>query len=175
MWQTVIITATDWDNFFALRLHKDAQPEIRHGALLIKEAMDASNPRYLSYKNKNDWHLPLIQPDEIVVDEKDPYLGMSPTYIGIENAKKISAGRCARISYLTHDGKRDYNADIALCDRLSESGHMSPLEHVAVPMSEQYVIENNINKDKPYVGNFCGWVQMRKFYLNEDNYGKINQ
>jgi hypothetical protein len=60
-------------------------------------------------------------------DAKDPAVW--------ERLKKISAGRCARLSYLTHDGKRDYKEDIALHDRLVASGHMSPTEHLARPMT----------------------------------------
>lgn len=143
MRQTVIVSATEWDNFYALRLHKDAQPEIRDAALVMREAMDASEPVALEY---GQWHTPLIQPDE---------------QFHWRIRTKISAGRCARVSYLTHDGVRDPEKDIELYQRLAESGHMSPMEHVARPL------ENG----EPQQGNMLGWHQLRADILYEDNYG----
>ena len=67
---------------------------------------------------------------------------------------EISAARCARVSYLTHDGKRDPQADLTLYERLVSSGHMSPLEHVAMPCTGE--MENE------FCGNFYGWFQLRK-------------
>ena len=56
-WISVIVTATEWGNFFELRDHDDAQPEIRHLAVLMKHAMDASTPKFL---NPGEWHLPYV-------------------------------------------------------------------------------------------------------------------
>lgn len=49
---------------------------------------------------------------------------------------KVSVGRCARVSYLTHEGKREIEKDIELHDRLVGSAplHASPAEHVAQAM-----------------------------------------
>lgn len=69
----------------------------------------------------------------------------------LSEIRKISAGRCARVSYLTHDGKRDPQADIDLCERLVRSGHMSPLEHVATP-----------SRHSEFFGNLKGWWSLRK-------------
>ncbi len=143
MWHTVIVTATEWDNFFALRAHSDAQPEIRKPADLIKKALDESTPRKLGY---GQWHMPLIQDDED---------------FSLEECLKISCGRCARVSYLTHDGVRDPAKDIELYERLVDSGHMSPLEHAARPMK----------KGEDQKGNFRGWHQHRADIAHENNYG----
>lgn len=137
LWQTIIVTATEWENFFALRCHPDAQPEIRKAAVMMKEAMNNSTPTPMKY---GDWHLPLV--DDLVQLRVDKF--------SIEDIKRISVGRCARVSYLTHDGKRDPKADIALCDKLLKGGHMSPFEHVATP---DFGIQNS---------NFIGWKQFRK-------------
>ncbi|HMI94653.1 MAG TPA: FAD-dependent thymidylate synthase, partial [Polyangiales bacterium] len=53
LWHTAIISATDWSNFFALRCHKDAQPEIQQAALMMRAARNASTPvrKYLG-----EWH-----------------------------------------------------------------------------------------------------------------------
>ncbi len=142
MWHTVIVTATEFQNFFALRCHPDAQPEIRQIAVMMRDLYQRSKPET---KLVGEWHLPLIGDNEVDVWSVD-----------IELVKKISVGRCARVSYLTHDGKRDPQADIDLCDRLQSSGHMSPFEHVARAMQVA----------TPY-GNFVGWWQFRKELPNE--------
>lgn len=152
MWQTVICTATEWDNFFALRAHPEAQPEIRRAAEMMKEDLDRSVPRQLEM---GEWHLPLV-----TLEEAKEYAEQG------HDVKMISAGRCARVSYLTHDGRRDPVADIQLAERLVASGHMSPLEHVATPQ---------ITICPTWNGNFRGWDQFRKTIPNEDNYAKVIQ
>jgi thymidylate synthase ThyX len=134
MWHTLIVTATEWSNFFNLRAHPDAQPEIRRVAELMLEARDQSTPKEVM---KGDWHLPLIR-------EADQRLS-------VDQQVKVSVGRCARVSYLTHDGRRDPEADIALHDRMLESGHLSPFEHVARALASD-----------DWCGNFRGWCSYRK-------------
>jgi thymidylate synthase ThyX len=148
MWHTVIVSATEWDNFWNLRCHPDAQPEIRRVATEMRAAIDASVPAAL---DPDEWHLPLIRPAdrEEVSSELD--------------LVKVSAGRCARVSYLTHAGKRDLAADIALHDRLLESGHMSPMEHPAQPLSLA-----DLRKSE-WSGNFRGWRPYRKLIPGEGN------
>lgn len=133
MWHTVIISGTDWDNFYNLRISPNAQPEIRRAAELMRDAMNGSKPRTVGI---GDWHLPLVQDDE-----RD---------MPIEQLKKVSAARCARVSYLTHDGNRDVSKDIELCERLLSDRHLSPFEHVATP-----------SEDSEFHANFRGWIQMR--------------
>lgn len=142
MWITVIVSATEWDNFFHLRCHPDAQPEIQKIAYMMEELYHVNKPTEATL------HLPLVFPgDELVGD-----------LWSIETIKKVSVGRCARVSYLTHDGKRDPTADIELCNRLIDSGHWSPFEHVATASS---------NPDRWY-GNFRGWLQYRKEFGHEN-------
>lgn len=157
MWHTVIVTATEWTNFFALRANPDAQPEIQVAAQMMKESYFLSKPTLLK---KEDWHLPLIQPDE-----------RSGGFEHSEDARKISAARCARVSYLTHDGRRDLAADITLYNRLVSGGHMSPLEHVATPNYYVPGVSDTRDEFGPQSitsGNFRGWKQLRKFILHED-------
>lgn len=163
MWHTVIVTATEWSNFFALRAHKDAQPEIRTIAEMMKELYLAGEPQLLKV---GEWHLPLIQPEE---------------YDGVfefsEEARKISAARCARVSYLTHDGRRDLEADFTLYERLVGGGHMSPLEHVATPhwyQPEPGDFGDVFPPQGEWSGNFHGWKQFRKFIPNEQDYGLVS-
>jgi len=134
MWHTAIITATEWENFFNLRCAPAAQPEIRAAALAMREALTTSSPHLVE---AGSWHLPLIQDDERNLD--------------IETLQRVSAARCARVSYLTHDGSRSIDKDIELCERLLWERHLSPFEHVAMPSG-----------DTSFHANFRGWIQMRK-------------
>ncbi|HXF33913.1 MAG TPA: FAD-dependent thymidylate synthase [Candidatus Acidoferrales bacterium] len=143
-WITVIITATEWSNFFTQRCHEDAQPEIQHIAQLMLDEYRASRSKAVA---RGGWHTPLIQDDERALP--------------VETLKHISVARCARVSYLTHDGKRDPQKDIELYDRLVEggaNGHWSPFEHVATPAAS---IDD-------YSGNLHGWIQFRKTFAQEN-------
>lgn len=148
MWHTVIVSSTTWDNFFNLRCHPDAQPEIRLIASKMREAVERSVPTRLE---PDEWHLPLV--GEAEREETS----------STEELAKVSVGRCARVSYLTHDGTRDLAADVALYDRLLESGHMSPMEHVARPMTPAELAESE------WSGNFQGWIAHRKLIPGESN------
>lgn len=158
MWQTILVTATDWDNFYALRTSKAAQPEIQKAAIMMKQVHENSVPEILT---NDKYHMPLIQDAEREWAEDN-----------VSDALKVAVGRCARVSYLTHDGKRDLDADIKLHDSLLAAGHMSPFEHVARPMSWDYV---NNNPGKIYSGNFSGWHQYRKDLPYEDDFSKAEQ
>lgn len=146
LWHTVIVTATEYDNFFALRTHRDAQPEIREIAVMMERLYCEHEPTEVP---EGFWHLPLVE---------DQAALMSDGFTA-EEIRQVSVGRCARVSYLTHDGKRDPRADIELCRRLRDSGHMSPFEHVAraLPMPTTS-------------GNFVGWEQYRKALPGEAIY-----
>jgi hypothetical protein len=147
MFITVLLTATEFDNWWALRCHPDAQPEIKWVADDMFRQYENGHPGRL---NAGEWHLPLITWD-------DEMAGLS-----LDDLKKISTGRCARVSYLTHDGRRDHLEDIKLHDRLLESNHWSPFEHCAQAL------------DKPeWVGNFVGWKQYRKFFKQEHVGGSL--
>jgi hypothetical protein len=136
MWITVLISATEWTNFFGLRCHKDAEPHFQHIARMMQDARDASTPRELK---AGEWHLPLIY-------DEDWHHAMDLLGFGGEGDPnpedkalveylliKVSVGRCARVSYLTHDGRRDLKEDNTLHDRMvvAEPLHASPAEHVA--------------------------------------------
>jgi thymidylate synthase ThyX len=123
-----VITSTEWDNFFKLRIHPAAQPEIHALAIAMKEAMDASTPEILAV---GDWHLPYILEDEQEYE--------------LSYLRKWSAARCARVSYDNHDGTTcDHVKDEVLADDLadSEPGHWSPFEHQATPSTKFEMIDN---------------------------------
>jgi thymidylate synthase ThyX len=125
-WHTAVITATDWDNFSHLRVNPAAQGEFRRAAEMMLEAYKTSEPHPVNY---GDWHTPYVEPGEAFNLEVGAYAAFA--------AARISAARCARVSYLTQDGKRDANEDLALYERLVGPGHLSPLEHPARPMTQR--------------------------------------
>lgn len=138
MRHTVVVTSTAWENFFALRLDTDAQPEIRMAAEAMKAAYDASTPQDVA--ETMGWHLPYVDVEDVTrVGAELGARSADPSH-AIEALARISAARCARTSYLTQDGKRDIMADLDLYDRLvtdrvGKAIHWSPLEHVATPWS----------------------------------------
>ena len=141
----VVVTATDWDNFFKLRNHKDAQPEFQQLAALMWLKYIGNIPNKLAV---GEWHLPYIDSQEIMKYTTGELL-------------KMSAARCARVSYVKHDGlNSSYEEDVKLYSRLIDSDppHMSPVEHQATP-----------TKNKAYSGNFRGWKQFRKIIEVEKN------
>lgn len=154
MHQTTLITATDWDNFFTLRLHRDARPEIRELAEKMKAAMDASTPKTLW---ASEWHLPYLENEDWVTLHTN-YRAESHIHL----ARKISAARCARVSYKTVDGKRpNFHEDVSLFYRLfGTPPHLSPMEHQATPMYPDY-------SGSDMRSNFSRWVQSRKLFEQE--------
>jgi thymidylate synthase ThyX len=126
---TVICSGTEYQNFFNQRCHPDAQPEIQALANKMKTAYDASEPQKLI---EGEWHIPFLY-----LPDYTDYTEGSLDYPMIELIK-IAVGRCARVSYLNHDGVRSLNDDIKLHDRLlaANPAHLSPFEHVAMALGE---------------------------------------
>lgn len=148
MWHTVIVSATEWDGFWAQRCSLLAQPEMRVAAEAMKDAYDASEPEKLDY---GMWHLPYLDGQTIIeVASHGPHEWAERTLC------QISAARCARVSYLTQDGTRDWTQDQAMFDRLVSAypPHASPLEHVATPYGP-------FDPASEFPGNFRGWRQLR--------------
>ena len=152
MWAETIVTATEWDNFFKLRLHEDSQPEIQELARCMKEAMDNSEPV------KSKIHLPYITLDEmedyvqgsIAVDSESLNECLYQYFV------PISAARCARVSYLNHDQSNPViEKDLATAEKLLSAGHWSPFEHQAYALPEVTPCRN-----------FIGWKQARTLYEN---------
>lgn len=159
LWTTCLISSTTWDNFLALRRDKDAQPEMQKIAGMIGDALDASKPVVRSV------HLPYWENDDegkLRRTHNDVYLdcffacqAQSFCLVCAANMRKqVSAARCARISYLNHEGVRDIDRDLELADRLISSRHWSALEHPATACPGQH-------------GNFSGWKSYRKEFAGE--------
>ncbi len=155
-----IVTATEWSNFFALRLHKDAQPEMRMLAEAIFNAMQFNKPTLL---RPGEWHLPYCP------DVHGKPSGMSTN----DDAIKVSVARGARCSYLTQEGKTPtIEEDLQLYDRLISSVplHASPAEHQAMPDKFEKTWAELFGDEwaRPELhGNFKGWIQYRKLLEGE--------
>lgn len=145
----VIVTATDWCNFFTLRLAPDAQPEIRELASAIYDEMNRYHNKDVGVLELDKEHIVVSLP--YITDEDIKEIGKEEYHL----LMKISAARCARVSYNNHDGsKPDIEKDLKLYDHLYNSKHMSPMEHACI-------------RDKDYRknANLNGWKSLR--YLNE--------
>ena len=161
----VVCTATEFDNFFWLRKHKDAQPEIKELAERMWEARSASTPKSLSV---GDWHVPYF---------KEGYW-CSEDEMSLEDALMISSSCCAQVSYRKLDGDLDKAKRVYGRLVTSKPVHASPFEHQATPMVKNKGLSlahgrmetGATHMDKDYYwwsGNFRGWTQHRQ--LIEDH------
>jgi thymidylate synthase ThyX len=139
MWITVIISATEYENFFKLRCHEDAQPEVKRIADMMCSAYEANTPVELEF---GQWHLPFINDHEL-------------SHYSERELCLLSTARSARVSYLTHDGAHDPVRDFELASSLMDNKHWSPTEHPAMA-----------NPGSMY-GNFNGFTQFRKTFPDE--------
>ncbi len=158
MWVTMLITGTEFENFFELRCPKyvfgentakpkiwkskkdaikdfpDWESEIHMMALAeaMYDAMNESTPELLK---EGEWHIPFG--DNIQLTYTDYNSKGIITNEGVIKKVKIATARCARISYETlgDNPKIDYEADIKLHDRLLLDKHFSPFEHCARAMN----------------------------------------
>lgn len=158
----VVLTATEYDNWYELRNHKDAQPEIQE---LARAMLAASS----EFKEKNlkqgEWHVPYYN---------DGAWNSSCTET-LEQALAISASCCAQVSYRKLDDSIE-KAEI-IKKRLVESKpwHASPFEHQATPIvlnnTEDWKITKGItHQDKKgnyWSANFKSWIQYRQLEFSD--------
>lgn len=155
-WIDVLVTSTDWENFFALRLDPGAQPELQYLANQIHMAMASSKPRKLQ---PGEWHLPYVLQEERQLIE-------------LEEQQKLSVARCARLSYRPFDGNADMESELKRYESLvvNRPVHASPAEHQATPDQVTDADGEFSFPDwtQPELhGNFYGWVQYRKTLPHE--------
>lgn len=165
----VLVTSTQYANWFALRNHPDADPTIQDLAAQMQKHYENNKPILLE---PGEWHLPYITTQDY--EEAHDYLKKGritrdePSEEGIVDLlKKISTARCARISYKPFDGSSgSIEKDLEMHDRLvvSQPVHASPAEHQATP-DEQDEHGNFLNPKLH--GNLYGYQQYRKFLSHE--------
>ncbi len=184
----VVVTGTDFDNFFNLRIHKDAQPEICMLAYKMYQAMQESKPYLLKV---GEWHLPFVNVGWNGKGEMC-YADEDFNFVELEQAIKLSAASCASVSYRT-EGMTLEKAD-KIFDMLikAEVVHSSPLEHCATPVEEkefcfdihfdgseasyresdswQEGVTHRNRQGELCSGNLRGWVQYRHLLPNNTNW-----
>lgn len=160
-WIDTLITSTDWANFFWLREHHAAEPHLQDLARLVHNAMECA---HVITRDPDEWHMPYITYEERTKYHSDVLL-------------KISAARCARISYKPFNGEASIEAELARTDHLmnDERVHASPFEHQAKPdLWIPHAAGPSSNGDwacPELHGNLTGWVQYRKLIPNEVYHG----
>jgi len=166
----VVCTATEYENFFYLRNHADAQPEIQELARCMQEAMEGS---YAQLLLAGEWHLPYLQVQKD--DSGTYYYSMENDLLALPEAIKISASLCAQVSYRKSD--ESLEKALKIYDMLvgMKPVHASPFEHQATPIGHTYAIEQPNKKyawksgithrdraGEVWSGNFKGWIQNRQ-------------
>jgi thymidylate synthase ThyX len=170
-----IVTTTELDNWFALREHEDAQPEIHALATAMREAMEASEPMALL---PEEWHVPYVtrKPDSHIMH----YLDANGSELTLQEAIMISGSCCAQVSYRKSDdtlekAKLVYQRLVGSVPR-----HSSPFEHQARPMECSTIdwadagwkswddgVTHVDSQGSFWSGNFRGWVQNRQLIDQE--------
>lgn len=176
-----VLTSTEFENFFWLRNHEDAQPEIKKLAEEMLKAQEESEPLELKV---GDWHLPYFETS--FWDGDWPALDINGTEYSLEDAKAISASCCAQVSYRKLDDSLEKALNVYKRLVESEPVHASPFEHQATPMNFRYGADlwkaaREQGVDEPlfedgtthmdylgnfWSGNFCGWIQHRQLIPN---------
>lgn len=176
-WMTMktVISGTEWANFWWLRAHADAQPEIHQLALVMLDAYNASTPQPL---NPGEWHVPYVNTYRSIINNELCYSDGKGDDITAEEARIISASCCAQVSYRKNDDS--FEKAQKIFDQLihSQPCHASPVEHQATPMDidttctyepetwEHGVTHASANGDL-WSGNLRGWIQHRKLIAGE--------
>lgn len=157
-WMKTVVTATCFENWFWLRDHDDAQPEIRALAVAMLEQLDNTNPADLT---PDDWHMPYFGEGYWLLDCGIP----------LEDALAISSSCCAQVSFRKLDDTLDKARMIYARLVESEPVHASPFEHQAKPMKRGADFRNKgiTHRDRAgkfWSGNFVGWIQHRQLIPN---------
>lgn len=174
----VVCTGTEFQNFFWLRDHPDAQPEILELAKMMREAMNFSTPQQLY---PGEWHTPYVasrRNEQTILRYYDDLDNQIPVALAL----MISASCCAQVSYRRSDTSPE-KAEV-IFRRLIESEpcHASPVEHQALAFDRSYCISSapltwhngltHVDRDGNFwSGNFRDFVQYRQLIPNNAKKG----
>lgn len=158
---TVLVSATEWDNFLELRDHKDAEPHMQMLAREIRKCLEDEST--IQTLLPGEWHLPFVDEEDFYATEAGPFIDFEQAR---DNAIKLSVARCASTSYKTVDGfDMTLEKAVEVYDRLSgKPFHASPFEHVA---QADEVKPTNPARARAWEtpeehGNFVGFYQLRR-------------
>lgn len=173
----VVLTSTQYENWFWLRDHTDADPTIRALASAMNTEFSNSIPCKLRY---GEWHLPYVRCIEVWPmtvggrDKGQQLYFADGKEITLEEAKMISASCCAQVSYRKSDGSLE-KAKV-IFDRLIESEpvHASPVEHQAMCFDSNIYLDDTwpngvTHMDRQgnlWSGNLKDWIQHRQLIPN---------
>jgi len=189
----VLVTATEFANFFWLRNDNAADPTLHELARLMKEEYDGSEPKVLK---PGEWHLPYLNTlkskkgllyGDWIKHPIEPSPAQAFQEYTLEDAIKVSAARCAAVSFRNTDYTLEKSLEVY--ERLvgDERKHASAFEHQACPMQDPH--EMNVNDSQwngtwedgvthadnegfMWSGNFKNWIQYRQLIPghNKANY-----
>ena len=174
MLMKTVISGTEWANYFWLRDHPDAQPEIALLANKMRRVYETSTPQLLQ---PGEWHLPYVKSTRLSSGELI-YLDNEDLPITLRQAQVISASCCAQVSYRKSDDTLEKAQRVFQMLIESEPAHASPVEHQATPMdldsTDKYDPEcwetgtTHVSRNGDlWSGNLRGWIQFRKLIANE--------
>ena len=159
----IVLTATEFQNWFDLRDHEDAQPEIQLLAQQMRAALNESQPLEIL---PHDWHVPYV---DRTVKNGQVYYEVSGEYCQISQARMVSASCCAQVSYRRLD--QSLTKALLIAQKLvhGRPWHASPFEHQAKPMLstlQPHIWEagttHQDHQQNFWSGNFKGWIQHRQ-------------
>jgi len=167
----LVLSTTNWKNFLALRDHSAAQQEMQDLAFCIQTELNMSTPKLLQ---PGEWHMPYISEedrDEVKLMHGDDNKAC------LNDLRRISTARIARVSIAPFDGNAAYEAEFARFKLLvgSMPVHASPSESVATPdvwvpedlRADGIGFEGGYWQHPEKHGNLKGWCQYRKYLPNE--------
>lgn len=184
MYIKLVITATEWDNFFWLRDDEDAaQPEMVDLARKMQTAREESTPMVLK---PGEWHMPYVDCHcefEDFADHKGKqvFQDADGKVIDTDTALMISASCAAQMSYRKADESVEKARQVY--ERLfwGSKPHYSPTEHQGRVMAGQKanllervfpsILEKGVSHmdrtGQLWSGNLKGFVQYRKLLEQE--------
>jgi thymidylate synthase ThyX len=137
----VIISGTEWQNFFRLRTSPDATPDFQATALLLQELYHSNIPKTLQAGELHCIYAEHI-PDDLPIGDR----------------LKVMSARAARISYRNHGTNHiDIQKDLELAENLIRDGHLSPLEHIGWALSKEQALRLNTR-------NYQGFLSFRAYW-----------
>lgn len=201
MWHKAIITSTEWTNFYALRCPPGEKPdtdfpaqlEFQQTAILMRRAMQASTPTLLE---DGEWHLPMIteHEKENIALARETAHSEEAFWTTMQTWLLIASRRLARVSFDKHTDTEPVGVSITKAGDLTSSGHFSPTEHLATPITNKMVADPDINDTlmmpasaaiayantlalpspaKIWSGNLRGFLQFRKLFPYESDHSSL--
>lgn len=183
-----VVTATEYENFWWLRVDADADPTIEALAIAMHKEYEAAESELLQ---PGQWHTPYVQHfyENIGLEGDDVWVfcgyyvedeNGEKVILDVEEAKAISSSCCAQVSYRRLNSTKDKALEIYGRLLTGRKVHASPFEHQATPMQETDGYKNmepykcnweegvtHMDRDGDlWSGNFKGFIQHRQLLDN---------